>query len=378
MMATSSNRQPYRSRNGAVVGFKVVAVFALAAVSVVAIAPEALAGPTFKAPWTCGVSWHASTYTDQPGSHRDHHAVDFNDLADGSDAGAPVLASAAGTATKKSGNGYGTYVDIDHGNGWLTRYAHLASVTINNPIAVGEPIGTVGGSGSYQPHLHYEQRLSGQGRPIEFDGARILVGTSYTTSDPKVTSTNCGGDGGGHRLGNWDGVGGDDVMLRRGSKYYVDYGALDNTDRSFSWGRSTDEIYVGDFDNDGRDDLLLRRGSKFYVDLKSDGTTNRSYSWGRNTDTAYIGNWDGVGGDDVMLRRGSKYYVDYGALDNTDRSFSWGRSTDEIYVGDFDNDGRDDLLLRRGSKFYVDLKSDGTTNRSYSWGRSTDIVQAGN
>ena len=58
-----------------------------------AAAGTASAGPVFKAPWACGVTWHASTYYTGGGAHELHRAVDFNNLADGSDAGKPVLAS---------------------------------------------------------------------------------------------------------------------------------------------------------------------------------------------------------------------------------------------------------------------------------------------
>lgn len=180
---------------------KMVTALAGASIAVTALviagapAGNAQAAPTFKAPWTCGVTWHASTYGGHAGN-----GVDFNNLNDGSDAGKPVLASAAGTATLRSSSGYGNYVDIDHGGGWMTRHAHLAdtpNLVDRNPSVAGiqvnvrDQIGVVGGTGGVKPHLHYEQRLNGVGQPVAFDGKAIAVGTTYFGGDPTHTSTNC-------------------------------------------------------------------------------------------------------------------------------------------------------------------------------------------
>ena len=90
------------------------------------------------------------------------------------DYGSDVSAVAAGTVTiAGSESGYGTLVEIDHGNGYATRYAHLsvASVKIGDKVAAGTPIGRVGTSGrSTGPHLHYEVRIAGE--PV--DPARYL------------------------------------------------------------------------------------------------------------------------------------------------------------------------------------------------------------
>jgi murein DD-endopeptidase MepM/ murein hydrolase activator NlpD len=86
---------------------------------------------------------------------------------DGVDYAAPrgtvVVATGNGTVTavKKSDlqAGYGNYVEISHGHGFITRYAHLEDITIKagQKISKGTPIGTVGNSGgSVAPHLHYE------------------------------------------------------------------------------------------------------------------------------------------------------------------------------------------------------------------------------
>ena len=59
----------------------------------------------------------------------------------------------------RSRKGLGNVVEIDHGNGYVTRYAHLADVEVRKgrELKKGARIGYVGVSGnSFAPHLHYE------------------------------------------------------------------------------------------------------------------------------------------------------------------------------------------------------------------------------
>ena len=76
-------------------------------------------------------------------------------------AGEPVYAAADGVISDvvKSRKGLGNVVTIDHGNGYVTRYAHLADVEAKKgrKVKKGTRIGYVGVSGnSFAPHLHYE------------------------------------------------------------------------------------------------------------------------------------------------------------------------------------------------------------------------------
>ena len=75
--------------------------------------------------------------------------------------GEPVRAAADGVVKEviKSRKGLGNVVVIDHGGGYMTRYAHLADmqVTRGRKVRRGACIGYVGVSGtSFAPHLHYE------------------------------------------------------------------------------------------------------------------------------------------------------------------------------------------------------------------------------
>jgi murein DD-endopeptidase MepM/ murein hydrolase activator NlpD len=88
-----------------------------------------------------------------------HPGVDFTSAR-----GAAVVATGSGRVIKAIKNstlqaGYGNYVDIEHGNGLITRYAHLDDVTVRagQKVDKGFTIGTVGMSGgSVAPHVHYE------------------------------------------------------------------------------------------------------------------------------------------------------------------------------------------------------------------------------
>lgn len=88
--------------------------------------------------------------------------------------GVPVLASADGTVSdvERSGKGLGNVVTIDHGNGYQTRYAHLADilVTRGQKVGRGKKIGSVGISGNtFAPHLHYEVLRNGiQQDPVNY------------------------------------------------------------------------------------------------------------------------------------------------------------------------------------------------------------------
>ena len=76
-------------------------------------------------------------------------------------AGEPVHAVADGVVKEviKSRKGLGNVVVVDHGNGYVTRYAHLADIEVRKGRKVkrGTRLGYVGVSGnSFAPHLHYE------------------------------------------------------------------------------------------------------------------------------------------------------------------------------------------------------------------------------
>jgi murein DD-endopeptidase MepM/ murein hydrolase activator NlpD len=103
------------------------------------------------------------------GESKYHTGVDLRAAA-----GSPILA-ATGGVVKSAGQrgGYGNAVEIDHGNGMTTLYAHASEllVTPGETVKEGQPIARAGMSGrATGPHLHFEVRVNE--RPV--DPARAL------------------------------------------------------------------------------------------------------------------------------------------------------------------------------------------------------------
>ena len=94
------------------------------------------------------------------GTQTFHEGIDFP-----ADVGTSVVAAASG---KVVGAGYhpqyGKIIEIDHGNGLLSRYAHASQVYVSEGDLVlrGQRVASVGSTGrSTGPHLHFEVRLNG-------------------------------------------------------------------------------------------------------------------------------------------------------------------------------------------------------------------------
>jgi murein DD-endopeptidase MepM/ murein hydrolase activator NlpD len=80
--------------------------------------------------------------------------------------GTPVVVAANGTVIfAGTQSGYGQMVEVSHGDGLTTRYAHLSKleVAVGQEMARGQLLGLVGSTGrSTGPHLHYEVRINGE------------------------------------------------------------------------------------------------------------------------------------------------------------------------------------------------------------------------
>lgn len=102
------------------------------------------------------------------GSRAVHEGIDFN-----AETGTPVYAAAAGVVVVAEYHPeYGNMIDIDHGQGLTSRYAHLSKSLLKSGqiIGRGEQIGNVGSTGrSTGSHLHFEVRMLGVAQdPTQF------------------------------------------------------------------------------------------------------------------------------------------------------------------------------------------------------------------
>lgn len=90
-----------------------------------------------------------------------HTGIDFR-----GDVGEAVRATAIGTVASAGwSGGYGKMVEIDHGNGFATRYGHLSEIVVQvgEKVRLGQVVGRMGSTGrSTGPHLHYETRTDGE------------------------------------------------------------------------------------------------------------------------------------------------------------------------------------------------------------------------
>jgi murein DD-endopeptidase MepM/ murein hydrolase activator NlpD len=106
--------------------------------------------------------------------HKGNYHHDGVDLA--ASRGSEVLAAGPGTVVAVVYSdlqaGFGNYVDIDHGSGYVTHYANLGDITARygQRITKGQPIGRIGISGgSVAPHVHYEVIKDGKNvDPLRF------------------------------------------------------------------------------------------------------------------------------------------------------------------------------------------------------------------
>ena len=114
-----------------------------------------------------------------PRPYGQHRALDIGCKEQGCQSGTPkILAVAEGTVSTVGwdGDGYGHWIEIDHGNGTRTRYAHLAArpqLVRGVGVARGQELGVMGESGwADGVHLHFEILEDG----VQIDPEGVLCG----------------------------------------------------------------------------------------------------------------------------------------------------------------------------------------------------------
>ena len=107
--------------------------------------------------YSSGYGWRRDPFT---GQRTMHDGVDFV-----ADSGTPIKAAAGGIVVYSDIHaGYGNMIEVDHGNGLVSRYAHASKRLAKEGDVVlrGQKIGEVGSTGrSTGPHLHFEVLLNG-------------------------------------------------------------------------------------------------------------------------------------------------------------------------------------------------------------------------
>ncbi|MDC7681704.1 peptidoglycan DD-metalloendopeptidase family protein [Asticcacaulis sp. BYS171W] len=116
------------------------------------------ARPTYDTRMTSGFGVRFDPFTRRP---KNHFGLDFaGPFLTPIHATAPGIVAFAGVR-----NGYGNCVEIDHGNGFKTRYAHMQSFSVKpgQRVGVGQRVGAMGSTGrSTGVHLHYEVWINGR------------------------------------------------------------------------------------------------------------------------------------------------------------------------------------------------------------------------
>lgn len=120
-----------------------------------------------------------------------HSGLDFKGAI-----GAPIYAAAKGVVTfvgRKSG--YGNVVEVSHGNGLMTRYAHMSrfATRVGTRVEAGDIIGAIGSTGrSTGPHLHFEVRINNRAvdpRPFLKAAPNVLKEVRRTGTKPAKERT---------------------------------------------------------------------------------------------------------------------------------------------------------------------------------------------
>ncbi len=127
-----------------------------------------------------GYGWRLDPFT---GERALHEGVDFVAAI-----GSPIHAAAAGVVISAEVHPqYGNVIEVDHGRGILTRYAHASKLLVRQGAFVkrGQLIALVGNTGrSTGPHLHFEVRLNG----VSQNPTRFLRMAQSSPAKPTKTS----------------------------------------------------------------------------------------------------------------------------------------------------------------------------------------------
>ncbi|MGB2568569.1 FG-GAP-like repeat-containing protein [Micromonospora citrea] len=332
-----------------------MALVALAAVTVATPAAAAGTRPLFQVPFPCGETWKMATY-DGHGSYK----IDFTHSS-GNSLGRSILASASGTVSFSGwGDSGGWWVMIDHPGGWQTQYLHMQyapAVTKGQSVAIGQRIGYVGSTGySTGPHLHYVQYADGVRTEAYFNGVRSGM-TTDASADRWITSANCGSaPRSTETVSDFSGDGYADVLGvdSVGDLYYYP-----NNNKSLStrtkighgWG-TFKHVMADDWSGDGHADVLAvdSVGDLYYYPNNNNSLSTRTkigHGWG-TFKHVMAADWSGDGQADVLAVDANGYlwyYPHNGTGLSAPVQIGHGWSTfKHVTAADWSGDGQADVL----------------------------------
>ena len=126
-------------------------------------------------------TWPMSGYVTSPYGSRNGEFHSGVDVGHNGEIGTPIHAARGGVvSTGWDGDGYGNYIVIDHGDGYVTEYGHLNDFSVGEGERVdrGQQIGGMGQTGnSTGPHLHFT--IEANGNPVSIpasDGETLTAG----------------------------------------------------------------------------------------------------------------------------------------------------------------------------------------------------------
>jgi murein DD-endopeptidase MepM/ murein hydrolase activator NlpD len=136
--------------------------------------------PPVDGPVGSGFGFRTDPFTNRPALHT---GLDFP-----ADPGTPILAAAGGVVLSAGPHPqYGQLVELDHGNGLVTRYAHTSRMLVKQGDLVkrGQKIAEVGNTGrSTGPHLHFEVLVEG----VQQNPAKFLASQSPASQKSNIAS----------------------------------------------------------------------------------------------------------------------------------------------------------------------------------------------
>jgi FG-GAP-like repeat len=183
-------------------------------------------------------------------------------------------------------------------------------------------------------------------------------------------------------VGDIDGDGKADVVLKNGSGWYTTPVFLSNGDGTFTYRGGDDpakavfndaaaQSFIGDFNGDGRSDVLLRGVSGWDTTPVYLSNGDGTFTFSNAADTtktlfnlpsaqAFIGDFDGDGKTDVLVKGVAGWDTTPVFFSSGDGTFRFSNAADpsktifnfvgaETLLGDFDGDGKTDVLLKNGA-----------------------------